>query len=63
VRYRRPEIRRRIEESLAAFAAVSDVRFGREDIPRFRYTRLNERYRQPIELGCASVLYLEVKFD
>jgi 5-methylcytosine-specific restriction enzyme subunit McrC len=44
-------LRRRLAEMLAVFDAVSDTRFDRRSLPTFSYNRLNERYRQPLELA------------
>jgi 5-methylcytosine-specific restriction enzyme subunit McrC len=43
--------RRRLAEMLAVFDGVSDIRFDRRSLPAFSYNRLNERYRQPLELA------------
>jgi 5-methylcytosine-specific restriction enzyme subunit McrC len=55
----RPEseaLRARIAEGLAAMALVSDVRYGRNNLLAFHYTRLTEPYRPVLEL---SALILE----
>jgi 5-methylcytosine-specific restriction enzyme subunit McrC len=51
VRFRQPALRSRVNEALAGFAAVSDVAYNRRKLPAFTYTRLNERYRAPLELA------------
>jgi 5-methylcytosine-specific restriction enzyme subunit McrC len=43
--------RRRLAEMLAVFDGVTDVRFDRQSMPTFLFNRLNERYRQPLELA------------
>jgi 5-methylcytosine-specific restriction enzyme subunit McrC len=51
LRLRSTRTRRRLAEMLAVFDGVSDVRFDRRSVPTFSYNRLNERYRQPLELA------------
>jgi 5-methylcytosine-specific restriction enzyme subunit McrC len=51
LRLRSPDLRRRVNKTLAALDMVSDVRYPAHAIPEITYTRLNERYRPAIELA------------
>jgi 5-methylcytosine-specific restriction enzyme subunit McrC len=63
LRFRRPELRARVNEALAAFAAVSDVKYHRARLPSFTYTRLSERYRAPLELARLIVRNAAVELE
>lgn len=47
----RAPVRWRVAEALAAFEAVGDFRYDKRRVPKFTYTRLTERYREPVELA------------
>lgn len=51
-----PSLRSRIAEALTAFDGVTDRRYDRARVPSFRFNRLNERFRTPLELARLIVL-------
>jgi 5-methylcytosine-specific restriction enzyme subunit McrC len=63
VRFRRSELRARVNEALGAFATVSDVVYQRTRLPQFTYTRLTERYRAPLELARLLVRNASVELE
>ena len=46
-----PMLRTRLAEALGAFSVVTDLRYSKQQVPNFRYTRLNEHYRPLLELS------------
>ncbi len=55
VRVRDAQLRRRTAIAIAAFEGVADVTFDTRRLPRFAYTRINERYRSVLELAALLV--------
>lgn len=55
LRLRNAHLRRRTAEALAVFEGVSDVSFDPRRLPKFNYTRLDERYRPVLELAALLV--------
>jgi 5-methylcytosine-specific restriction enzyme subunit McrC len=55
LRLRNPHLRRRTKAALGAFDSVDDVTFDPRRLPKFNYTRLNERIRPVLELAALLV--------
>lgn len=59
--YRDEELRRRVRRALSAFAEVSLVAVEPEECDRVVYTRLNARYRTPINLAQLFIRHLSLE--
>jgi 5-methylcytosine-specific restriction enzyme subunit McrC len=55
LRLRDTHLRRRTAEALTSFDGVDDVNFDPRRLPKFTYTRLDERYRPVLELAALLV--------
>lgn len=51
MRFRSTGVHQRVRRLLSSFELVSDVRYDRQRLPKISVTRLNERYRESLELA------------
>ena len=50
-----PVLRTRLAEALGAFGVVTDLRYAKQQLPNFSYTRLNEHYRPLLDLSALII--------